>query len=264
MGLPDTVEVFMAQYAITRAVVDPVVDASLAAIRGRVSAVVDRAREKAGDRELEPGERTAWAVLDTAWKNDDAIVADYLGGILAASTRHDLGVPVAALIARLSSLDLRLHFALYSTSKRLISADGLDVTADPDLYISDADLLDACALPRGSDGVVQLQQSLRNLGRERLIGQVLHNGFDGSPPEPFVNNEAETRRWFKRVPPEPGIVFAPCADGMALLAWGAGLTDPSPETFRASDLSTLAGGIDLPECVSAKPVSQLPGIESPA
>lgn len=262
MGLPETVAVFMGQYAITRAVVDPVVDASLNVIRDRVSGVIDIARVKAGGDELTPGERTAWAVFDTAWKNDDSIVADYLGGILAASGEDDTGVPIAALIARLSSLDLRLHFALYRTYQPFISTtvevQQPEAVTLPDLYVSKADLLDLCGLPHEALGIVRLEQALRNLGRERLIGQVLHNGFDGSPSEPFLFSDAEIRRWFKRDPPSPGVVFAPSSDGMSLLAWGVGLADPSPLGYRDCLIPNAVGDIDLPGCTSAAPVLELP------
>jgi hypothetical protein len=262
MGLPETIAVFMGQYAITRAAVDPAVDAALDVIRDRVSGVIDRAREKAGDRELDAGERTAWAVFDTAWKNDDSIVADYLGGILAAASEDDTGVPIAAQIARLSSLDLRLHFALYRTYQPFISitvgVDRPEAMSHPDLYVSKTNLLHACGLPHDAPGIVRLEQGLRNLGRERLIGQVLHNGFDGSPSEPFLFSDAEIRRWFKREPPEPGVVFAPSNDGMSLLAWGVGLADPSPLGYRDCDIPDAVGEIELAECGSATPVLELP------
>ncbi len=260
--LPETLAVFMGQYAITRVAVDPVVNVSLNVLRDRASNVIDRARKKAGDRELEPGERTAWAVLDTAWKNDDSIVADYLGGVLASSSKDDTGVPIAALIARLSSLDLRLHFAIYRTYQPFMSItvglEGVEEVSCPDLYVSKANLLDACGLPREPPGIILLEQALRNLGRERLIGQVLHNGFNGSPSEPFLFSDAEIRRWFKRDPPEPGVVFAPSSDGMSLLAWGSGVRDPSRLGYRDCDIPDAIGEILLPECGSATLVLELP------
>ena len=120
--------------------------------------VIDRARAKTGGRELDAGERTAWSVFDSAWKNDDSIVADYLGGILAASD-DDTGVPIAAQIARLSSLDLRLHFALYRTYQPFISisveVDRPESITYPDLYVSKVDLLAACGLPESAIGIVR-------------------------------------------------------------------------------------------------------------
>ena len=229
-----------------------------------MSGVINRAQAKAGDHELDAGERTAWAVFDTAWKNDDSIVADYLGGILAASSDNDTGVPIAALIARLSPLDLRLHFAIYRSYQPFISimvmVERPETVTYPDLYVSKSDLLDACGLPREAPGIILLEQALRNLGRERLIGQVLHNGFDGSPSEPFLFSDAEVRRWFKRNPPEPGVVFAPSSDGMSLLAWGAGLADPSPLGYRDCDIPNRFGEIEISGCGSATPVLELPEI----
>ena len=188
----------MGQYAITRAAVDPAVTVVLDVIRDRVSDVIERARKKAGDRELDAGERTAWAVFDTAWKNDSSIVADYLGGILAASYEDDTGVPIAAQVARLSSLDLSRHFALYRTYQPFISRSAdvgrPEAMVYSDLYVSKADLLDTCGLPQDAIGIIRLEQALRNLGRERLIGQVLHNGWDGSPSQPFLFRDSEIRR----------------------------------------------------------------------
>ncbi len=229
MGLPEPFVDILAGWAASRFAIDPVVNKALDTlpdwIADRIKNVVERGREKAAGRGLDPGERTAWAVFDAAWRNDQSIVADYLGGVLAASN-DDTGVPVAALIERLSTLDLRLHFVLYRSCQPFVLAaieSDPETHVDPDLYVSKADLLDSCGLPHSARGFSQLEQSLRNLGRERLVGQAVHNGFNGSPFEPFVFSAAEIRRWYSREPPEPGVVFAPSDDGMSLLAWGAGI-----------------------------------------
>lgn len=61
-------------------------------------------------------------VIDEASWADDEIVAEYLGGVLAATAKgpvSDSGVVIAHLIKRLSAAQLRAHFLIYSEMRRL-------------------------------------------------------------------------------------------------------------------------------------------------
>lgn len=66
---------------------------------------------------------------------EDAIAAEYLGGVLASSRtdspRDDRGVRINALISRLSVYQLRTHYLIYHAIKDL--CDGMDVTVPPEL-----------------------------------------------------------------------------------------------------------------------------------
>lgn len=270
--LPVVVE-FVAGYAAGKAL-DPMLDP---AVR-RVLAAIDRAKAKAlaFGREPNVDERTARAVIDAASATDDSIVSDYLGGVLAASTGDDAGTPVAALIGRLSSFDLRLHYTLYRTYQPFIELavndDGDAAVIDgrveiarveyPDIFVPTRELLPALDLGADAAGVMRVEQALGNLGRERLLGQVLHNSWNGSPAEPYLFGRDDLNRWDIEQP-EHGLVFAPSANGMSLMAWGLGLEDRSPLSYRDVAVPDTIGDIKLPACPSPVKVSSLPKAAKP-
>lgn len=259
--LPDVVE-FVTGYAAGK-VLDPVVDR---AVR-RVRAVVDRASRKAIDRGPIPvDERTAWAVIEAARTTDDSIVADYLGGVLAASGEDDAGAPVAALIGRLSSFDLRLHYTLYRVYQPFMEialASGRETAADaryPEIFVPTRELLPSLGVD-GAD-VLVLERGLVNLGRERLLGEALRGGWNGPPHEPYVLSADGLRRW-EIEQPEHGLVFVPSANGMSLMAWGLGLTDTSPLGYGNASIPATIGDIELPAPPTAILMSELPRAPKP-
>jgi hypothetical protein len=90
---------------------------------------LDKAKAKAGDRDLEYSDRIAAKALNEAAWNDDELIADYLGGVLAASARDDdTGAAIIAQIERLSAFQLRLHYIIYRELRRL------DPQPHPNLY----------------------------------------------------------------------------------------------------------------------------------
>lgn len=99
-------------------------------IRDRLDGIRSKAESKAQGRPLQPNERVAFKVLSEGAFNDDALVADYLGGVLAASSPDDdRGAAVVAVIGRLSSDQLRLHYVMYRALSRLMPA-GLNLHSE--------------------------------------------------------------------------------------------------------------------------------------
>lgn len=66
-------------------------------------------------------DRVAHKAFTEAAFNDDGLIADYLGGVLAASTDadDDTGAAIVGLIGRLSADQLRLHYLVYRELRRL-------------------------------------------------------------------------------------------------------------------------------------------------
>lgn len=78
----------------------------------RIVARLDRVRaaaeHAAGARLLQPSDRTAFKALAEAAVTEDDLMANYLGGVIAASEPDDdSGVPVVARLGRMSALQLR-------------------------------------------------------------------------------------------------------------------------------------------------------------
>lgn len=82
---------------------------------------VERAADVKNDGQpLTINHRVAFKALTEASITDDEVVADYLGGVLAASEPNDdAGAAIVALIGRLSSQQLRLHYLIYREFRRV-------------------------------------------------------------------------------------------------------------------------------------------------
>jgi hypothetical protein len=78
------------------------------------------ATEKADGKPVEAPDRVLHKALLEGAFADDEVVADYIGGVLAASDHSDDASPIIALIGRLSSAQLRLHFLVYRELRRLM------------------------------------------------------------------------------------------------------------------------------------------------
>src|SRR5262245_50001291 len=77
-------------------------------IRARLERAREAAEHAAAGRPLMPSDRTAFKALSEAAFSDNELLSDYLGGVMAASgPDDDDGVPIAALLGRLSALQLR-------------------------------------------------------------------------------------------------------------------------------------------------------------
>jgi hypothetical protein len=160
--------------------------------------------------------RVGGAVFDAASFADDELVAEYLSGVLASSRsqegRDDSGVTWTALVARLSSDQLRLHFMLYSSAAVLLRGvrlDSLDVFRHERIYVPVAPLLRHFATP---DSTRRFNESLMNLVREGLVNDNYMLQTEGAK----LSSE-------RAVPDEPGLVFRASPAGVGLFLWGLGL-----------------------------------------
>ena len=68
------------------------------------------------DKDWQLSERTAFKALTESAFTDDAIVQEYLAGIVAASRPGHDDVHLVALVARLSPIQLIIHYLLYAST----------------------------------------------------------------------------------------------------------------------------------------------------
>ena len=90
-----------------------------------VSRVVENANSKVPSGAVGTiPERIAFRMMEEGSYSDDPLVVEYLGGVLASSKspqgRDDRGNTMTALVARLSTYHLRVHYILYSEAQRLL------------------------------------------------------------------------------------------------------------------------------------------------
>jgi hypothetical protein len=209
----------------------------------RIDDLIRRAQRKARGKPLGPSTRTAVKVLSEAAWNDDEIVAEYLGGVLAASDPgDDAGVSVSALIGRLSGVHLRLHYIVYREIRRAWpTGEPLRVYDEPHarraaVKIPLADLIAALPeLPAGG-----LNNAIETLRHEHLIGAEWSMTPDGE-------------EWAYRV--------APSGLGAELFLWGHGIHPPAGWRLVEPDLEF--DGLDVPETLGATLLQSRPASDRP-
>jgi hypothetical protein len=86
---------------------------------GRTVEAADR-KTAGQDEAASPAPRASLAILAEASNAEDAVMADYLGGVLASARESgdDDAVTWTAMIGRMSSSELRLHYRLYAALQR--------------------------------------------------------------------------------------------------------------------------------------------------
>lgn len=206
-----------------------------ARVRARLERVLDTAAAKSEGRPLDAEDRVKFKVLSEAAFADDELLADYLGGVLAASgPEDDSGAAVVAQIGRMSARQLRLHYVIYREVRRLTTDNPTLNLHRPKecapfgLRLTHDDLVATL----GSAMVRDLPAMISGLVREGLINTVSYDWGpekDGDPKDP--------RTWILRVVPN-GI-------GAELFLWGHGLRD-----FTAT---CLIDGQALPAMITEVP-----------
>lgn len=179
-----------------------------------------RAHRKAGERLASEGgvsPRVFKNVIDEGAFCSDDVAAEYLAGILASSrvpdAADDRGVAYLAVIRELSVHQLRTHYMIYWSVKRLLEGRLLNVALDADakkmrLFLPGA-FMDTNLGLKESDEVLDLHV-LGGLARHDLIGE-----WGGG-------SAANVRLWRTGVS-EDGYFVTPTIFGVELFLWAHGL-----------------------------------------
>jgi len=109
---------------------------------------------------------------------EDAITAEYLGGVLASSrsevSRDDRAVCFTRLIGRLSTYQLRTHYILYHTLKSLFDGEKIHPGTTEgryamETYIPESVYVDAMSFDQRENATVLLDHAMHGLTSEALI-----------------------------------------------------------------------------------------------
>jgi hypothetical protein len=200
-----------------------------------VQKVADLAANKGRGEDGSIPPRVGGAVFDAASFAEDELVAEYLSGVLASSRspdgKDDTGVSWAALVARLSSDQLKLHYLLYSSAAfhlRNVDLTSLDVLTGAQLYMPLEPVIEMLT------EAGRFNEAVMNLVREGLVG--------GSYE---VQVDAEELSPDRAIPEGPGMLYYPTPSGAALYLWGVGLGRTSVRQFNHVEV-TLPEGVELP------------------
>lgn len=206
----------------------------------------------------EPGfvsPRLASQVFESAQYADSELLAEYFSGVLASSRSptgsSDTGVSWSALLTRLSSEQIRLHYLLYAGLRQILVQDGgvdrpsdlhgKGVILEFDALLHSLLLIDA---PDSTDEpkypAERLAEALDGLHREGLIGNAYRFGNSG-----YVN--AFLRRPLA-APFERMLYFQGSIHGVRLFTWAMGEGQRGPHRY-------------LDPTVTLAPVDELKGIK---
>lgn len=207
-------------------------------------------KDARGDvRELSP--RLLRRVFDEALYADEEIVAEYLSGVLASSgdgNKNDRGVAITALIRRLSALQLRVHYVLYSELLRhkighpvdlrwSIERNRLHVEFDMEEFVRTLGFEELSPDARRD----LIGHAIWGLSREQLIDEDSWEFIVERNEQTPLGAHADTDR-------DPLVSFHPTALGAELFLWGCGsavidsraFLDPALELVISDEFPALA------------------------
>ena len=220
-------------------------------VKARLDNTLDKAQMKAGDRDLEYSDRIAAKALNEAAWNDDELVADYLGGVLAASTRDDdAGAAIIAQIERLSAYQLRLHYVIYRELRRLRPSPV------PNLYQSDEASRAGIRIP-----LVDLGPALAPVNLSSLPGAIAVLHREGLIADSWATG-AETEE-----PPDSTMRFTmrvrPSGLGAELFLWGHGERPPMANRLFDPELAmTMLSDVPETPCATLQSTSIADALEA--
>lgn len=186
--------------------------------------------------------RLGASVLDAAEFADEAIVAEYLSGVLASSadgSNADRGLPWSALIARMSTDALRLHYILFSAVRAAYLRDGVSESAplDEAVYVSMTDVFERSGWSEESF-FPRLNEAIGVLVREALIYDKFDYGAQTQLDKYYPGNSFPD--------PNGGVIIAHTVAGSDLYLWGLGAGGRTVVDFIDPNLA-LAYTDELPD-----------------
>lgn len=208
--------------------------------------VLEAARRTLGNRLDEPGVvnvRVLKEVLEEGGFCEDPLMAEYFGGVLAASRSadglDDRGMPLLRLIEQLSSHQLRMHYLLYMTFRHLFRNRHLNVQvgshcAKASVFVPASTLARAMGQPMRPEFALIVLHCIHGLIRSGLLQSTHFWGRKGQ------SEVAQVTRCY-RDDEEQALVVAPTAFGVELFLWAHGYPDVTPAEFFLPLLRFHAG-----------------------
>ena len=198
-----------------------------------VKEIFKNANEKLGDKINTDGSippKVLQGTLNEGSYANDFLSIDYFGGVLASSrtgiSRDDRGAFFNALISRLSTYQLRMHYIFYHAIKN--SFDGEDINWGIDsergkmkLFIPGSSFIEVMDFDQNEldKSDIYLDHIINGLLREQLIDSTFQYG-----------NVLHMKKYFKEAD-ESGIILQPNRLGFELFYWAYGMGQESSKSF---------------------------------
>jgi hypothetical protein len=212
--------------------------------------IIEKADSRLVGKELtgEVNPRVGFVMLEEGSLCDDELMAEYLGGVLAASRssdgRDDRAVTWTHIVTGLSSFQIRAHYLLYREWAKLLN----DLMPDIDLsYSTEMELANICldlgefesALMQDSEAEPEaiLRHSIFGLTRAGLLNDTW---LYGSPQ----------KSGWRSCPFDNYIKVTPTGRGIELYGWALGFPDLLPKTFASRAASGNIEDDEIPRLES--------------
>lgn len=191
-----------------------------------------RAEAAAAATGLPPGianPRVAAQVFESAQFADQEVVAEYLSGVLASSRdpdgKNDGGVAWTSVVSRLSSDQLRLHYGVYASVRKLVLSDPPDEVNSLHEQAVVLSLGELVAFV-GDDVGRRFSDAIDGLMREDLIADFYSYG----PHDEVFKNELQGNH--VDFEPSPVLKLGLTVHGIRLFLWGNGAGALDIESYK--------------------------------
>lgn len=208
-----------------------------------IGKIFKNASDKAGEKLEKPGKvppKVLKNIIDEGSFSEDALAIEYLGGVLASSRtelgRDDRGARISKFIDRLSTYQLRSHYLIYGTVRKLFAGASLSMNMGDRkkmvLFIPYVSFINA--MDFSVDEVMQL---------DTLIGHIffgLHN--DGLLEDRFIFGSHDSMKSNYKLADGPGIICQPSAFGTELFLWAFGQANKPLDYIFSKDFNPTVHG----------------------
>lgn len=184
------------------------------------------AEKKLGDKMDKPGEvppRVLKAILDDGSFCDDALAAEYFGGVLASSRneggRDDRGARMAKMLDGMSVYQIRTHYLIYSSIRQLFSGSLASIQLDGRRKMKTFFPLNGYAQAMEITGseIAQFEQIVSHVFFGLHADNLIEDAWQYGPQDSIAKLYPAAT--------EAGIVFQPSALGAELFLWAFGQSD---------------------------------------
>ncbi len=205
-----------------------------------LSAIFTNAAKKLGGKIHDDGAvnpRVFKRVWEEGLVTEDALAAEYFGGLLASARspdgKDDRVLSLLSTVRDLSVFDLRLHYLVYSLIRNTFLGQPFNVAVQEDrvrsgLYIPFRIYTAALEQPNEAAAQELAAHSLITLIKHELID----HRFTMGPPEKLIQYCAEAS--------EPGIVVIPSFFGAELYLWAHGNSGSRIDQFLEKELEFIS------------------------
>ncbi|WP_146245793.1 MULTISPECIES: DUF4393 domain-containing protein [unclassified Curtobacterium] len=182
------------------------------------------------DGASEPGfatPRLAASTFEVAQYADEEIISEYLSGVLSSSRNptggNDSGIPWSAIISRMSSDQLKLHYLIYSSCREdliQLGKDKANQLHQTDILLATEDVFARLELNRAN--FYRLSDAIDGLMREGLIDSTFGYAFG-----PIAVLAEQQRKYGNSLAADfaSGIRLSISIHGIRLFLWGLGRGD---------------------------------------